>query len=144
MAFFDQDLLDTVTDRLASAGRVISEKAKEVTDSAKTSLQIAQEEKRLRTAYRVLGMYVYEKSGIEADEGMAPYFEEIRAAKTALEELKKGGASGSEEAPGPEADKADRPGDNAEQEADGQVCPACGNVISAQLLYCPRCGHKLK
>ncbi|MBQ8814753.1 MAG: hypothetical protein IJZ85_09695 [Lachnospiraceae bacterium] len=164
MAIFDHDFFDELTDKLASTGKVISEKAKEVTDSAKTSLQIAQEEKNLRAAYRQLGMYIYEKSGIEADEAMAPYFAAITEAKLNIETLKRA----DKKAAKPEVWDEDEPEDDdveeelkevqpevvAEETAEtavqtGQepaerVCPMCKSVVSAQLIYCPKCGEKLK
>ena len=155
MAFFDHDFLDELTDKLASTGNVISEKAKELTESAKVSLQIAQEEKKLRAAYRQLGMYVYEKSGIEADEEMASYFAAITEAKLNITNLKC--AEDTEEAEDVEMDESDvetvepeldddveESAEEAEQELVERVCPVCRNVVSAQLIYCPKCGGKLK
>lgn len=168
MAIFDQDFFDALTDKLAATGKVISEKAKEVTDSAKTSIQIAQEEKNLRTAYRQLGEYIYEKSGIEADGAMAPYFAAIADAKQKIEQLKASqektpecsgeadddcdcddcdcgddcgcGCGGVKE----EAKAAESTTTASEQEAAERVCPGCRSVVSAQLIYCPKCGNKLK
>lgn len=161
MAIFDQDFLDALTDKLASTGKAIGQKAKEVTDSAKTSLQIAQEEKKLRGAYRQLGMYVYEKSGFEPDEGMTLYFSAIAEAKANIEALKneqeKEAAEAKAEDDGEEAPAGAESGEEApaaaepdaepavpEQEPAERVCPMCKSVISAQLIYCPKCGEKLK
>lgn len=168
MAIFDQDFFDTLTDKLAATGKVISEKAKEVTDSAKTSLQIAQEEKNLRTAYRQLGEYIYEKSGIEADGAMAPYFAAIADAKQKIEQLKAApektaekncectgegdcgcggdcdcGCDCDEEEAEVEED-AEPTASAPEQDAPERVCPGCKSVVSSQLIYCPECGDKLK
>lgn len=167
MAIFDQDFFDTLTDKLAATGKVISEKAKEVTDSAKTSLQIAQEEKNLRTAYRQLGEYIYEKSGIEADGAMAPYFASIADAKQKIEQLKNAQEKKPECSEAEDECDCDCNGDcdcddncdcgctaaeeavkeepvvAPEQEAEC-VCPGCKNVVSSQLIYCPNCGDKLK
>lgn len=165
MAIFDQDFFDTLTDKLAATGKVISEKAKEVTDSAKTSLQIAQEEKNLRTAYRQLGEYIYEKSGIEADGGMAPYFAMIADVKEKLDQLK----NAQEKAPEKscdcaedddcdceddcdcdcdeakaEAQETEATASAPEQEPAERVCPGCKSAVSPQLIYCPKCGEKLK
>ena len=161
MAFFDHDFFDELTDKLASTGKVISEKAKELTDSAKVSLQIAQEEKKLRAAYRQLGMYIYEKSGIEADEEMAPYFAAITEAKLNITNLKC--AERAEEAEDVEVTEDDvtetteteaetvmteemveEPAPETEQDPIERVCPMCKSVVSAQLIYCPKCGEKLK
>jgi len=166
MAIFDQDFFDTLTDKLAATGRVISEKAKEVTDSAKTSLQIAQEEKNLRAAYRQLGEYIYEKSGIEPDGGMAPFFAMIEDVKEKLEQLKNGqektcncgndGGCDDDCDCGCDGDcDCDCDGDceqeevsevevAPEQESAERVCPKCRSVVSSQLIYCPKCGDKLK
>jgi len=156
MAFFDHDFFDELTDKLASTGKVISEKAKELTDSAKISLQIAQEEKKLRAAYRQLGMYIYEKSGIEADEEMAHYFAAITEAKLNITNLKC--AENAEEAEDVEVDETDSAESESEMEEETVeesaaentqehiecVCPVCKSVVSAQLIYCPKCGEKLK
>lgn len=163
MAIFDHDFFDELTDKLASTGKIISEKAKEVTDSAKTSLQIAQEEKKLRAAYRQLGMYIYEKSGIEADEEMAAYFAAITEAKLNITNLKC--AEKTEDVvedvevdsvdftESPEADVQETEDSvfsevesevQSSQEPAERVCPMCKSVVSAQLIYCPKCGEKLK
>ncbi len=161
MAIFDHDFFDELTDKLALTGKIIGEKAKEVTDSAKTSLQIAQEEKKLRTAYRQLGMYVFEKSGMQADEAMKPYFAAISEAKANIESLKASDRKTEKEAEPEEADECDEPDDDsddepedsqagaesggqAEQEPAERVCPVCKSVVSSQLIYCPKCGEKLK
>lgn len=165
MAIFDHDFFDELTDKLASTGKVISEKAKEVTDSAKTSLQIAQEEKKLRAAYRQLGMYVYEKSGIQADGEMEKYFTAITEAKLNITNLKcaEKKADESEEVKVDEVDEDDsdtedeqggqaetvvegivEPVAQPEQEPAERVCPMCKSVVSSQLIYCPKCGEKLK
>lgn len=162
MAIFDQDFLDTLTDKLAATGKAISVKAKEVTDSAKLSLQIAQEEKNLRAAYRKLGEYIYEKSGIETDGASAPYFGAITEVKQKLEQLKKVQEKAPEYADD-DCDDCDCDCDDececedncdcdcgakteaeAEASATEQVCSGCKSVVSAQLLYCPKCGNKLK
>lgn len=162
MAIFDQDFFDTLTDKLAATGKAISEKAKEVTDSAKLSLQIAQEEKNLRAAYRKLGEYIYEESGIETDGASAPYFAAITEVKQKLEQLKKVQEKTPEYAED-DCDCDDGDGDceddcdcddacdcdcsaEAETEVDAteQVCSECKSVVSAQLIYCPKCGNKLK
>ena len=163
MAIFDQDFFDTLTDKLAATGKAISEKAKEVTDSAKLSLQIAQEEKNLRAAYRKLGEYIYEKSGIETDGASAPYFAAITEVKQKLEQLKKVQEKAPEYSEDDcdcdeqdcdcdcECDDCDCEDDcdgSAEAEAEAfateQVCAGCKSVVSAQLIYCPKCGNKLK
>lgn len=145
MGLIDPDVLDSLTDKLSAAGKVISGKAKEVAGVAKTNVQIAQEEKRLRTAYRELGVYIFEKSGIEADEAMAPYFEAISEAKANIDKLK----SADEEETEGEDDEEPEPaaGEEASDAAEcasEQVCPTCKSVISAQLIYCPNCGMKVK
>lgn len=160
MAIFDQDFLDTLTDKLAATGKAISVKAKEVTDSAKLSLQIAQEEKNLRAAYRKLGEYIYEKSGIETDGASAPYFGAITEVKQKLEQLKKAQEKAPEYADDDcDCDECDCDDDcdcddecdcdcsakaEAETSATEQVCSECKSVVSAQLIYCPKCGNKLK
>lgn len=166
MAIFDHDFFDELTDKLASTGKVISEKAKEVTDSAKTSLQIAQEEKKLRAAYRQLGMYVYEKSGIQADSEMEKYFSAITETKLNITNLKcaekkseeaeevetediiedDSDAEGEQGEVQPEtvAEETAAPEAQTEQELAERVCPMCKSVVSAQLIYCPKCGEKLK
>ena len=155
MAIFDQDFFDTLTDKLTATGKAISEKAKEVTDSAKLSLQIAQEEKNLRVAYRKLGEYIYEKSGIETDGASTPYFVAITEVKQKLEQLKKAQEKTPEYADDDcdcddecdcdddcECDCAAKAA--AETSATEQVCSGCKSVVSAQLIYCPKCGKKLK
>lgn len=166
MAIFDQDFFDELTDKLASTGKVISEKAKEVTDSAKTSLQIAQEEKKLRAAYRQLGMYVYEKSGIQADGEMERLFTAITEIKLNITNLKcaekkteeaedvevgdtdedDGDYEGEQGDGQPETvvEESAEPAAQPEQEPAERVCPMCKSVVSAQLIYCPKCGKKLK
>lgn len=160
MAFFDQDFFDELTDKLASAGKMISGKAKEVTDSAKTSLQIAQEEKKLRGAYRQLGMYIYEKSGIAVDDALAPYFDAISAAKLNIVALKSAEVKGEtcQETDEDDCDEEDSVVEEViEEVAEAveevvepvigeaeRVCGGCKSVVSSQLIYCPKCGAKLK
>ena len=57
------------------------------------------------------------------------------------EEMKKAKKPAAKKAAGEKAPESDvQPG----QEPTERVCPVCKSVVSAQLIYCPKCGEKLK
>lgn len=112
MGFFD-DLSDT----LFSAGKTVSEKARNTADVARTQYEIKETELKIRDLYVEFGKKYYkEHKDEDTDE-----FNELKAAKSKLDDLK--------------------------QEVNAyrgtRVCPKCGAVVSKNAQFCSKCGADL-
>ncbi len=159
MGFFD-----TLSETVASTGRVLGNKTKEVAGSTKLSIQINQEEARLKKAYAALGEAYYKDHTADMPEQYAVLAADVREAEERLNSLTKDkqilknqkrctncgawmanedkfcGKCGAEnevlvKEPEPEAPVPD--------ESEMKVCPSCHAKVKAELFYCPECGEKL-
>ena len=84
MGFFD-----TLGETLTSTGKVVGSKTKEAAEAAKLSLQISQEEARLRRAYEALGEAYFKNHEDDMPEPYAVYAVDIRESAARLESLTK-------------------------------------------------------
>lgn len=159
MGFFD-----TLSETVANTGRALGNKTKEVAGSTKLSLQISQEEAKLKKAYAALGEAFYNEHKDDMPEKYAVYAADIKECADRLESLTKDkqilknqkhctscgawmpnedrfcGKCGAEneilvKEPEPEAEE--------EEEGETRICPSCHASVKAELFYCPECGEKL-
>ena len=120
MSFFDE-----LTQKAKTVAGNVSEKAKEVADSAKISAAILAEKRELDKRYREIGQwYANEYAAGGFPEAIADVMQAVRASQDKISELQA------------EREKAE----NAEAIAaeDGNVCPVCGKISYAR--FCPHCG----
>ncbi|MCI8465975.1 MAG: zinc ribbon domain-containing protein [Lachnospiraceae bacterium] len=84
MGFFD-----TLSETLASTSKVVGSKTKEVASTTKLSIQISQEEARLKKAYEALGEAYFKNHEEDMPEQYAVYGADIREAAARLDSLMK-------------------------------------------------------
>lgn len=115
MAFFD-----SMKETLTTAGRDVSQKAKEVSGVAKLKLDIKSREDALNKEYIALGKRYYDmhKEGEVADEQMAS----ISSLLNEIADLK----------------------EEVVRIQGGSSCPQCGAVIPNGAAFCSKCGAKIQ
>ncbi len=163
------DFFDTLGETVASAGKVISHKTKEVAGSTKLSLQISQEEAKVKKAYAALGEAFYGDHSEDMPEQYAIYAADVKECLDRLNALKKDkqilknqkrcvkcgalmpnedkfcGKCGAEnEILVKDEEPEEKEEETAEEEGETRVCPSCQAKVSAELIYCPECGEKLQ
>ncbi len=84
MGFFD-----TLSETLTSTGKAVGSKTKEAAETAKLSLQISQEEARLKKAYEALGEAYFKNHENDMPEQYAVYAVDIRESAARLDSLMK-------------------------------------------------------
>lgn len=114
MAFFD-----SMKETLTTAGRDVSQKAKEVSGVAKLKLDIKSKEDALNKEYIALGKryYYMQKEGEIADEQIA----NVSSLLSEIADLK----------------------DEVVRMQGGACCPHCGAVIPEGAAFCSKCGAKM-
>ncbi len=116
MGFFDK-----LSDTLWNTGKDVTQKAKDLTDSAKLSMEIRSNEDMVRHLYTEIGRQYYEE---HKNEKASPY-EEMDQIKELLEAI-----------------------DNMKKELlvrkGAKVCPRCGKQVQLQDVYCKCCGAKIE
>lgn len=112
--------LDEMKDELLSAGREVSQKAKEVSGIAKLKLDIRSKQDALDKQYIALGKMYYDME----KEGEMPEAE-ITAISTLLNEI------------------ADLKSELLRMQG-ATTCPACGETLPEGISYCSKCGAKLR
>jgi len=100
-----------------SAGRTVSDKAKDLSGVAKLQYEIKLKEDYLNKAYRELGKRYYDEHHEESPEDFA----EIDAAKEALDDLRQ----------------------ELSEKKGSDLCPKCGASVPKGSDFCNRCGTKL-
>jgi rRNA maturation endonuclease Nob1 len=116
---YEMAFLDKLGDTLVSAGKDVGQKAKDLSDTAKLTMDIRSKEDQVQKYYTQLGKQYYEAhSDDESDEQIA----QIKETLAVIEDMKK--------------ELLDLKG--------AKVCPACGREIDAEDAYCKSCGAKLK
>lgn len=114
MAFFDK-----ISNTISAAGKDGLNKAKELKDTAKITMDIKEREGAIQRMYRELGKAYYH----DHKEDESPEYEQIRAIKAAFEEIGE-----------LKANKDDIRGIRR--------CPSCGNPVSQEANFCASCGAK--
>lgn len=114
MAFFD-----SMKETLTSAGRDVSQKAKEVSGIAKLKMDIKSKEDALNREYIALGKQYYEmnKEGDVMEQGIA----NVSTLLNEIAELQK----------------------QVLTMQGACACPQCGSTLPAGTVFCSRCGANL-
>jgi rubrerythrin len=115
---YEMAFLDKLGETLVSAGKDVSQKAKDLSGSAKLTMDIRAKEDQLEGLYKELGKKYYEAHSEESDEQIV----QIKELLAVIEDMKK--------------ERLDLKG--------AMVCPRCGKEISAGDSYCKACGMKLE
>ena len=113
MGFFD-----TLGETLASTSKVVGNKTKEAAGTAKLSLQISQEEARLKKAYEALGKAYFKNHEDDMPEQYAVYGADIRESAARLESLTK----------------------DKQILKNQKRCTSCGAWIPNEDRFCRKCG----
>ncbi|MCC8030029.1 MAG: zinc ribbon domain-containing protein [Lachnospiraceae bacterium] len=114
------DFFNKLGSSISSAGKDGLNKAKEMKDSAKISLDIKDRENTIQKMYRELGKTYYQD---HKDDISPEYGDRIAAIKAAFEEI---GELKS----------------NLDDVRGIHRCPHCGKAISPEAKFCPSCGEK--
>lgn len=114
MAFFDK-----LSNTISAAGKDGLNKAKELKDTAKISMDIKEREGAIQRMYRELGKAYYQD---HKDDENAEY-DQILAIKAAFEEIGELKA-------------------NKDEIRGIKRCPECGNPVSQEAKFCASCGAK--
>ncbi len=110
------DFFDKLGDMLINAGKEVSDRAKDVSDSTKLSYEIRKKKQELDAKYTALGKKTYEEKKDSDDE-------DIRAISGLIDEIKE-----------MEEKYADCRG--------GRRCAKCGAVVPMDSSFCNKCGAK--
>lgn len=158
------DFLKNLSNSLSKAAEATARKAGELTDTAKLKLRQNRIEADITDAYTDIGRLIYKQYKESADESEAiaakclaidKSNEELAAIDAEIETIKKAAeAAKAKEQNEPvqdvhesEEEPAAEPAAAAEPEeapaAESRTCSACGAEISADALFCPKCGQKL-
>ncbi|MCR5499123.1 MAG: zinc ribbon domain-containing protein [Acetatifactor sp.] len=111
------DFLNKLGDSIVSAGKEVSEKAKDYTDAGKIQFEISKKKSEINDKYRALGKKYYAEHRDEKDDSIVA----ITAAIEELHDL--------------ENKLADVKG--------GVHCDNCGAIVPAGSSFCGKCGAKI-
>jgi hypothetical protein len=111
--------LDKLGETLVSAGKDVGQKAKDLSGTAKLTMDIHSKEDQVQRLYAQLGKQYYEA---HSDEESDQQISQIRELLLTIEDMKK--------------ELLDLKG--------ARVCPRCGRQIDAEDSYCKACGVKLE
>ena len=111
------DFFDKLSDTLMSAGREVSDRARDMSDSTRLMYDIRKKKQELDDLYRDLGREYYETHSDSDDK-------DIATIRDALAEI---------------ADMEER----YAHIRGGRRCPKCGSVVPLDSTYCNKCGAKL-
>ncbi|MCD7922693.1 MAG: zinc ribbon domain-containing protein [Clostridiales bacterium] len=114
------DFFNKLGSSISSAGKDGLNKAKEMKDSAKISLDIKERENSIQKMYRELGKAYYQD---HKDDISSEYSDRIASIKAAFEEI---GELKS----------------NLDDVRGIRRCPHCGKVVSPEAKFCASCGEK--
>lgn len=115
------ELLDRIGESLMSAGKDVSQRAKDVSELAKLRLDIKSKEDYVEKQYATIGAAYYEKHKDEEDCEEAEQFFLIREALEEIERMK--------------AEMLRIQG--------AAECPNCGTKMPEEATFCSNCGAKL-
>ena len=115
------DFFDKMQNGLFSAGKTVSDKAKNISDLTKAKYNKNNKENELKEKYAELGKRFYEEKKEEQDPLFKEDFDKIDALKKEIAELSDEEASLLGE----------------------KVCPKCGIRNKADAKFCTGCGEKL-
>ena len=150
-------LFDKIGEKIAQTGQSAAQKTKNVTESAKLKGLIAEEEKRINSAYQHIGSAYYQTYGHAPDPLFAQLVANINASKekvdtysVQLRQIKgtincqKCGGEVPYGAPFCSSCGAPMHTASAPAPADnGVLCGGCGAAVSADAAFCTGCGSKM-
>lgn len=114
--------LDEVKKSLASTGKQVAKKTKELTDTVQLKSQIASEKETVTKAYAAIGKQLFESASEEEKERFEAEFDSIRKSMEKIREL-----------------------EEKLSEVDGSIfCPECGARITKTSIFCSHCGKKVE
>ncbi len=111
------DFFNKIGDTLVSAGKEVTEKAKDVTDATRLSYDISKKKSEINDKYRTLGKKYYAEHRDEKDDMIVA----ITAAIEELHEMEK----------------------NLANAKGGIRCEKCGAIVPVGSSYCGKCGAKV-
>ncbi len=119
--------LDKMGDALTNLAATATEKAGSAIESGKLALKISGEERKISEATMKLGELLLARidDGESYDEEIAVIYDEVRAARQAIDEAK--------------AQQQDKD----EEAVEEGTCPNCGQVNAPGTRFCSQCGSKL-
>jgi rRNA maturation endonuclease Nob1 len=116
---YEMAFLDKLGETLVSAGKDVSQKAKDLSGTAKLTMDIHSKEDQLEDLYAQLGKRYFEAySGEDTDEQI----QQIRELLTVIEDMKK----------------------ELQKLKGTRVCPECGEQVGSEDSFCKSCGAKLE
>lgn len=116
------EFLDKIGETLVTAGKDVSQKAKDVSEVAKLKLDIRSKEDFVEKQYAALGKIYYEKQKDQADSEEAEQFFLIGEALEEIKRMKEG----------------------VMKLQGAAKCPGCGAKVPETASYCSSCGTKIE
>jgi hypothetical protein len=116
-----EDFFNKVQDTVILAGKVVSEKAKNVTDVTKTKYVLSMKESDLRSKLVLLGEKYYNENKDNEDFANDELFLDIANLKDDIKDLQ----------------------DRIKDLKNVKTCPECGCEVKSEARYCDSCGAKL-
>lgn len=114
--------LDEVGKKITDASQSTLQMTKNIADVAKCNSTIADEEKKIKENYYLIGKAYFEKMSEAPDEEFAVFVDEIKKSNTVIEDMK-----------------------NRITALKGMgKCPNCGAEIDEDSAFCSMCGTKIE
>ncbi|MBQ5960519.1 MAG: zinc-ribbon domain-containing protein [Firmicutes bacterium] len=114
-------LFDKITDIFNSTSKELGKKAKDVISTVKLENEITGQESKIRESFLKIGEQYFEAFKDDPDSPYAKIIAEVAEAKAKIADLR-----------------------NQINDLKGLVkCPVCGEAVSADQAFCPKCGAKL-
>lgn len=115
-------IFSNVTNKVSSTARAVSKKSSDIVGVSKLNANISSEQEKIKRSYFEIGKLVYKAftEGVDTPESVKQLCEGIRTGECSIEDMKfkilrlKG----------------------------LKPCPGCGEELSEDVAFCPRCGTK--
>lgn len=146
MAFLDQ-----LSTKLTQVGQATARKTKELTDTAKINLMIAEEEKKITAHLTKLGACYLEQHPDDFEDAFADLIAEIRASREKINQGKQQliERKGVAHCPNCGAQVSNRVafcsacGSKVEPTGGFDICPTCGEAVEKGMCFCTSCGKPM-
>ena len=153
------DFIKNITATLSKAAEATTKKASELTDTAKLKIKQNRITSDINETYNKIGALIYKQYKESCDESAAiaelclaidKNNEELDAVNAEIEAIKeaaeaaKAAAAAEKAAAKEQAEEApvEEAVEETKEEASVRICAACGAELSADALFCCKCGQK--
>ncbi len=106
--------------KISSASQEVVKKTQDMADTMKLNNEISSEEKKINSAYLMIGQKYFELKSDSPDEEFAEYINSIKSSMERIAELKQ----------------------EIQKKSGKRTCPQCNAELEDKVMFCPNCGAK--